>query len=72
MEDKLIWMAIIILIMVIYAVITLISAILTYFLWNWLASDLFGLPYLTFWQAWGILWLATIFFKSRSLSSLKK
>lgn len=32
-------------------------------LWNWLMPFLFGLPELTYWQAWGILILAQILFK---------
>ncbi|MHC5037559.1 MAG: hypothetical protein ACYTHM_09620 [Planctomycetota bacterium] len=27
-------------------------------LWNWLLPDLFGLPEITYWQAWGLLILA--------------
>lgn len=31
-------------------------------LWNWLAPALFGLPYVTFWQALGLLALCRILF----------
>lgn len=27
-------------------------------LWNWLLPDIFGLPEITYWQAWGLLILA--------------
>ena len=27
-------------------------------LWNWLMPDIFGLPPITYWQAWGLLLLA--------------
>lgn len=33
-------------------------------LWNWLMPTIFGLPYITFWQAVGLNLLATILFKS--------
>ena len=33
-------------------------------LWNWLMPGLFGLPPITFWQAWGVLILSRILFGS--------
>jgi len=33
-------------------------------LWNWLMPDIFGLKHLTYWQAWGLLILSHILFKS--------
>ena len=33
-------------------------------LWNWLMPDIFGLGKITFWQAWGLVVLAHILFKS--------
>ena len=33
-------------------------------LWNWLMPDIFGLTTITFWQAWGLVILTHIFFKS--------
>lgn len=33
-------------------------------LWNWLMPDIFGLTTITFWQAWGLLVLSHILFKS--------
>lgn len=38
-------------------------------LWNWLMPDIFGLPEITYWQAWGLLVLSHILFKSGSGSS---
>ena len=35
----------------------------TMLLWNWLMPNIFGLPYITFWQACGINLLASILFK---------
>ena len=32
-------------------------------LWNWLMPEIFGLPPLSYWQAWGILVLSWILFK---------
>ena len=31
-------------------------------LWNWLLPSLFGVPEITFWQAWGLLALCRILF----------
>jgi hypothetical protein len=31
-------------------------------LWNWLMPTLFGLPAITFWQAWGLMALSWILF----------
>ena len=33
-------------------------------LWNWLMPGLFGLSVITFWQAWGLVVLSHILFKS--------
>lgn len=33
-------------------------------LWNALMPDIFGLPAITYWQAWGLLLLSMIFFKN--------
>ena len=35
-------------------------------LWNWLMPDIFGLPTVSYWQAWGLLVLFWILFKSWS------
>ena len=51
-------------VIVFLAFVALIGAIPTYFLWNWLMPNLFGLPQLTFWQAWGIFWLASVLLKN--------
>ncbi len=32
-------------------------------LWNWLMPDIFGLPRVGYWQAWGLLILSSILFK---------
>jgi hypothetical protein len=33
-------------------------------LWNWLMPDLFHLPTITYWKAWGVVLLSHILFKS--------
>jgi hypothetical protein len=33
-------------------------------LWNWLIPEIFGLPSVSYWQAWGLLVLCWILFKS--------
>ncbi|MDP3763595.1 MAG: hypothetical protein Q8Q92_03015 [bacterium] len=71
MEKLLLGIGIAVLAMVVFAFIALIGAVPTYFLWNWLMPDLFELPHLTFWQAWGIFWLASILFKDSISASSK-
>lgn len=56
---------------VIFAVVSLIAAIPTYFLWNWLMPSIFGIKAVTFFQAWGINFLVSILFKSSSSSKNK-
>jgi hypothetical protein len=34
------------------------------FLWNWLMPDIFGLRYITFWEAVGLNTISSILFKS--------
>lgn len=41
-------------------------------LWNWLMPKIFGLPELTFLQAFGMFWLTSILFKGQSSSSSSK
>lgn len=33
-------------------------------LWNWLMPAIFGLPAITYWQAWGLVLLSHLLFKS--------
>lgn len=49
---------------IILTILCIISVLPTYFLWNWLMPELFGLKVITFWQAFGLNILATILFKS--------
>ena len=41
----------------IVAVLMLIFGIVVMLLWNWLMPIVFGLPTITFWQAYGLMWL---------------
>ena len=43
-------------------VVSFIGGTVVQLLWNWLMPELFGLPSLTFWQAFGLLALARILF----------
>lgn len=51
-------------VIVIVAIISLILALPTMWLWNWLMPILFGLTKITFWQALGVNILSNILFKS--------
>jgi hypothetical protein len=42
----------------------LIFGFVVMWLWNWLMPELFGLGKITFWQAWGLVVLSHILFKS--------
>ena len=39
-------------------------------LWDWLMPTIFGLPEITWFQAWGLLFLCGLFFRSHT--SIKK
>lgn len=53
----------------IIAIVGIIAAIPTYFLWNWLMPEIFGIKTITFWQAWGVVFLSGILFKGNGSSS---
>ncbi len=46
------------------AVIALLFGLLVELLWNWLMPEIFGLPTINYWQAFGLIILAKIFFGS--------
>ena len=48
----------------IIAIAGIILAIPVYFLWNWLMPQIFEITKITFWQAWGIVFLSSLLFKS--------
>ncbi len=56
----------------IIAVVSIIAAIPTFFLWNWLMPTIFGIVKITFWQAWGVNFLAGVLFKSSSTKQSDK
>lgn len=49
----------------------LIDAIPIYFLWNWLAPVIFEVPEITFWQAWGVSFLASVLLRGFAVFKLK-
>jgi len=49
---------------VIAAIVALILGVVVLWLWNWLMPEIFGLPAISFWQAWGLVVLSHILFKS--------
>lgn len=55
-----------------------LSGMVIVWLWNWLMPEIFRLPKITFWQAWGLVVLSFIFFgrfrtsRSSSTSRNKK
>jgi hypothetical protein len=57
-----IWVAVIILAPLALAVFLFVGGEVVRRLWNWLLPSLFGVPQITFWQAWGLLALCRILF----------
>ena len=49
---------------VVAAAMALLFGFVVMWLWNWLMPELFGLSVITFWQAWGLVVLSHILFKS--------
>lgn len=50
--------------LIIAMALALIFGLIVMWLWNWLMPVIFGLPAISFWQAWGLVVLSHIFFKS--------
>lgn len=50
--------------LVVLSVIALIflGPVITMWLWNWIAVDLFGAPVIGYWTAFGLQWLCRILF----------
>ena len=46
------------------AAMALVFGLIVMALWNWLMPEIFGLPTIAYWQAWGLVLLAHILFKS--------
>lgn len=46
------------------AVMALVFGVVVMLLWNWLMPVIFNLPIISFWQAWGLVLLSHILFKS--------
>lgn len=49
--------------------LSLPAALFVMLLWNWVMVDVFALPELGFWQAWGLYLLASILFKNSTVSN---
>ena len=49
------------------AALALVFGLVLMYLWNWLMPEIFGLPAITFWQAWGLVVISHILFKSGPL-----
>ncbi|MBN1562017.1 hypothetical protein JW998_17320 [candidate division KSB1 bacterium] len=50
--------------LLIAAGMALLFGLVLMWLWNWLMPVIFGLPAITFWQAWGLIVLSHILFKT--------
>lgn len=50
-------------------VLSLLMAVPTMLLWDWLMPELFGLKTVTLFQAWGLNFLCGMLFKSHTSSS---
>lgn len=48
-----------------------LKAWLVMLLWNWIAVSLFGAPVLGFWMAFGLSWLCSLLFKSKTTVNKK-
>jgi hypothetical protein len=53
-------------------VISMLFAWPVMLLWNWVGVAVLGLAKVTFWQAWGILMLCGLLFKSSGVSASTK
>lgn len=53
------------------AILLLFFGVAAMLLWNWLMPVIFGLPTITFWQAYGLLWLIRLFVPSSLKANAK-
>lgn len=53
-------------------VISMVLSIPAWLLWNWVIVTVFAFPHITWIQAWGIVYLSNILFKSKSKWPLDK
>jgi hypothetical protein len=49
-------------IILLVAALIFLGPVITMWLWNWIAVDLFTLPVIGYWEAWGLTWLCHILF----------
>ena len=49
-----------------------LTGVFVYWLWNWLLPPIFGFHEITWIQAWGLMVLSSLLFKSNSVSSESK
>lgn len=47
-----------------FTVLSLLFGLFVMWLWNWLMPEIFGLGLISYWQAWGLVLLSHILFKS--------
>lgn len=50
-------------------IVGVVAALPAMLLWNWLVPTIFGLTQITFWQAFGLIFLCSILFKSGNIQS---
>lgn len=65
------WVGGIIIVILLIGGFSLLMALPTMWLWNWLMPAIFGLKVITFWQALGLNFLCGILFKNSSSNSNK-
>lgn len=65
-------LALLLIFLILISVVGLLAGLVVYVLWNWLMPVIFGLPEITFWQAWGIWVFSNILFKTDFLRRRKK
>lgn len=49
--------------------LSLIMVVPTWLIWNWIGPGVLGLPELTFWQTWGVLFLVHSVIPTRTVES---
>lgn len=54
-----------------FVFVSVLYSVPVMFLWNWICPTLFGLPEITLFQSWGLIFLCSLLFKSNS-NSLSK
>lgn len=72
LENIFIGLGVVLAAIIIGIILSIILTVPVYFLWNWLMPEIFGLPIITFWKAWGLNLLSWFLIQSHTYTKSNK